>query len=233
MKAELDMDSKVVPSACLLVENVEVMASFLVQVFGCQSSDISPKPVRHCQMRMSEDTKILLVQKSSCNSTQLSYFATIDVRQIFLSVKDPNMVQKVATDAGAQVSESHSDDQGGSYSIFEGPENVVFHVVSHDRSRRIGIHEMIMAAVTQPGDLDDGKESSKTASARAKQPTAIPIPTLDVAILSNLSRNYVPCPGNARRPIPFETELFKGIALLAVRTKPPDPSFNHYFEGKR
>eukprot|EP01031_Cornospumella_fuschlensis_P034759 gene34759-42090_t len=60
-----------------------------------------------------------------------------------------------------------------------------------------------------------------------------PIRTLKVELLSNNSESYVPCIPNARDPTPFETEFFKGIAMIIIRTKPIDPRFREFFEGRR
>lgn len=55
-----------------------------------------------------------------------------------------------------------------------------------------------------------------------------------MSILSNgPKKEYVPCPANSREPTPFETELFKGIALLVVRTKPEDKHFDAFFNRPR
>ena len=38
---------------------------------------------------------------------------------------------------------------------------------------------------------------------------------------------------NAREPVPFETELFKGVCLLLIRSNPLDPFYMKHFEGKK
>lgn len=55
------------------------------------------------------------------------------------------------------------------------------------------------------------------------------IPTLASTILSNNSKSHVNLPPNSRTPIPFETELFVGQCVLAVKTNPEDPDFKSYF----
>jgi hypothetical protein len=57
------------------------------------------------------------------------------------------------------------------------------------------------------------------------------INTLKVELLSNgVYGNMVP---NAREPTPFETDFFKGTAMLIVRTVPIDPHYAFFFEGKK
>jgi hypothetical protein len=59
-----------------------------------------------------------------------------------------------------------------------------------------------------------------------------PIRTLKVELLSGNSTTYVPCIPNSREPTPFETEFFKGIAMIVIRTNPIDPNFADFFDGK-
>jgi hypothetical protein len=56
---------------------------------------------------------------------------------------------------------------------------------------------------------------------------------MEVSVLSNNSKNYVPCPPNSREAIPFDTEIFKGLAILICRTEPEDPHYKNFFTGKR
>lgn len=65
--------------------------------------------------------------------------------------------------------------------------------------------------------------------------SSVPFPainTLKVELLSENSAKYVPCYPNAREPIPFETEFFKGVATLVIRTTPVDEYFKKFFMGK-
>jgi len=59
------------------------------------------------------------------------------------------------------------------------------------------------------------------------------IPTLEASILSNFSKNHVSMQPNSREVIPFETEFFKGHALLVLRLAPPDPVYDCFFKGKK
>lgn len=60
-----------------------------------------------------------------------------------------------------------------------------------------------------------------------------PIRTLKVEILTNNSNSYATLIPNAREPTPFETEFFKGVAMLIIRTKPVDPFFHQFFFGRK
>jgi hypothetical protein len=58
-----------------------------------------------------------------------------------------------------------------------------------------------------------------------------PIRTLRVELMSG--NGFVPIIPNSREPTPFETEFFKGFAMLMIRTKPVDMHFNNFFEGRK
>ncbi len=58
-------------------------------------------------------------------------------------------------------------------------------------------------------------------------------PTIRVEILSNNSKEYVACQPNSRTPVPFETEYFKGVVLLMLRTDPLDKHYHHMFSNNR
>ena len=55
--------------------------------------------------------------------------------------------------------------------------------------------------------------------------------TLKVEILNNDKfQQFLP---NSREPIPFETEVFKGVTFIVVRTDPYDTPYQHFFIGRR
>jgi hypothetical protein len=267
------LGARLLASGCLLVDNIDVVTSFITQVFfdgsstagsagsgsgagtgtATSSVEIVVHPVRHSVIRIeqSEEAIIVLIARSSCNSAQLSYFKEVaSSRQLFVAVKDPLKVQKRAISAGAQIGDYCNDDSGAVFCTFEGPEDITFTVMNKIKSKRQCLHELIMTMSCNQQD-EDGL-ISPTSSYHGGRPPPPPnmasprtkkmkpryvnrIPTLEVSILSNGPRKeYVPCPANNREPIPFETELFKGIALLVVRTKPvEDPLFDSYFNGPK
>ncbi len=65
--------------------------------------------------------------------------------------------------------------------------------------------------------------------------TSLPFPvinTLKVDLLSENSTKFISCTPNGREPVPFETEFFKGVAVLIIRTSPVDEYFKSFFMGK-
>ena len=55
--------------------------------------------------------------------------------------------------------------------------------------------------------------------------------TLKVELLTN--GKYQSLTPNAREPMPFETDFFKGVSMLVVRTAPIDSHYAIFFEGKK
>lgn len=228
--------AKLLSNSCILVDNTELIVSFFRDVFGIGPAKSSTRPMHHSIIQLSSDDSILLIQKSSCTPAQISYFGAncAVARHIFMIVKDPTNVLKIATQAGGHVTESNCDDNGDSYIVFEGPETITFHVTNEHRAKKLRVHDILLNGLGSDQLDDGGRSRAETVTKsrtipRAPKNLAPIIPTLDCSILSNLSKNYIPCPPNSRKPVPFETEFFKGIALLVVRTKPEDPHCANFF----
>jgi predicted enzyme related to lactoylglutathione lyase len=258
MSTHNNSEARVLSTGCLLVDNIDAVSSFFSQVFEGSSCEQFNSPVRHTVVRIeqSDDATMLLVSKPSCNPGQLSYFKDLSTsRQLYLVVKDPQKVQKNAVNAGAQIGDNCNDDNGSIYCSFDGPEEISFTVMNKIKSKTQYVHEMIIAMCATQQLEDEVTSPTSTLSNNAGKPLhqanivsspmrggkkgvppkpVIRVPSLDVSILSNGSRKeYVPCPANAREPVPFETEIFKGVALLVVRTKPEDPKYDCFFNGPK
>jgi hypothetical protein len=76
------------------------------------------------------------------------------------------------------------------------------------------------------------KKSSDSKEGKEANSNPPPLmPTLRVELLSNgVYKTILP---NAREPTAFETDFFKGEAMLIIRTAPIDPHFSIFFEGKK
>jgi hypothetical protein len=73
------------------------------------------------------------------------------------------------------------------------------------------------------------KESSSLASLPIFGP---PLTTIESALYF-AGQDHVVFPPNTQEPVPFETDFFKGYAMLVVRTEPIVPQFTQFFAGKR
>lgn len=74
--------------------------------------------------------------------------------------------------------------------------------------------------------------SMQAAGLTPRQPQS-PFKTLRADILTNQSLDFVTIAPNYPEPVPFETELFEGRALLMIRTDPLDKRFQTVFEGSK
>ena len=81
-------------------------------------------------------------------------------------------------------------------------------------------------------DADNSNRFGAMAFTAEEKRTPRPyLPTIETTILSKLSKEYVTCPANSREPVQFETEFFKGCAVLALRTTPKDQVYDTFFKG--
>lgn len=247
MKSNRNSSSTLLASYCILVDNIDLVSTFFSQVFEGIPHETFQTPIRYTTIHFSGTEAVLLVQKGSCSASQLASFSQSATRQVFLINEDPLKIQRLAVQADGQVSEAcNENEDGDNFCIFEGPESITFNIFDPIRGNKIRIHEMVLNAALgdedREGDQNQNSQSQSSSPSpspafttvkKKKKPTPPPIPTLDSTILSNCSRNYVPCPANSRKPIPFETEFFKGTALLVVKNKPPDAHFNSFFETNK
>eukprot|EP01041_Mallomonas_annulata_P006775 gene6775-13729_t len=228
--------SKLLSCALIVVDELDEMCIFLRSIFDTTEHTVIPHPCKYAVQAVSNESTVVIVQRIGCDDAILASFSTIAVRRIFVAVRDLHKAQTRATQAGGQVIESNVDDNGGSVCIIEGPEGIIIHIITHEGIKQQSVHEIIMDAMhpkNDPDDADSDDFSTETPiSNTIRNPRPI-IHTLDVSLVSNThSRGYVPAPPNNRKPIPFETDIFKGSALLLVRTNPIDMHYRSFFEGK-
>jgi hypothetical protein len=65
-----------------------------------------------------------------------------------------------------------------------------------------------------------------------EKPSVIPGSTRTLKLEIFSDGVFIAAQPNSREPIPFETDFFKGHAMLVVRTNPVDPLFQSFFNGK-
>jgi predicted enzyme related to lactoylglutathione lyase len=229
------------PFVCVLANDIDRVSAFLIDVFQCKLPDITEKPVRHRVIRISDESSVMVVQKAGCDERTIASVSLLAVHHVFVVVLDVAAIQLRATSAGATVTQSDVDEKGGSICILEGPERIYFHIISREKQGSINTHDLAMSTIWSRLEQTDVKAAGspltpathKTASAqRAALPRRPIIPTMDVHILSNNSKSFVSFPPNSREAVAFETELFKGTALLICKTTPPDEFYKCFFEGK-
>jgi hypothetical protein len=137
--------------------------------------------------------------------------------------------------ASQQNTLDYDDDDDGSHGL-----------IQRAVSKRIGIFSSKEVLLKTGGDddaddgfvyedtLNAGSGAHHTASQNQNPPPVRqPFPTLEVTLLSENSVRFVQCPPNSRLPIPFETEFFKGTAMLLIRTDPMDDLYKDFFPKLR
>lgn len=246
---------KGVNSPVIFVNDIEVHSKLFSYLFQAQEISCSNVPIKYLTLAFPGDTcKIVVIDKTSCPKSLFGFIAAVSVSQLFISVKDPLVVQNLVTQrqCGAYVLESNINESGNVVCVLEGPDQLIIHVLSDETCSTMKSHEIILHAINSKleNEIDPPSNSnirssriSETSSAMKTQakktklkananPRPI-IPTLKVEILSDCSQNYVPCPPNSRQPIPFETEMFKGVVNFMLRTDPIDSELKHIFTGNK
>lgn len=245
--------------ACILInESFDEIGSFFSRVFGCPNIVIGHKPLPHGIISLGhlggdQVSSLLLIDRRNSPHTAIESFESFAVKQIFLFVKDPVQIQNIATQHGAQVTESNIDyEDGGQVSqskkfcTLEGPGGIIINVLSLQLGKGAKCHEIILNIMQSriPDVNDDDfshvktRETAKTdvdviprKPERRANPARIYFPTLKVEILSK--GQYISCSPNPKYPMPFETEYFRGVMMLLVRTNPVDPLYKKFFENPK
>lgn len=237
--------SQLLPTGVLLVNNTETVFTFISQMFdGTKIENIS-KPLPYAFVTVSESCKLLLINKKCCNSQQLTYLQPLSTRHISICTnKGIDEIQKYSVQAGGRVIEC----KNSSYCLFEGPEGITFFVTNGNSNcnPKFSFHDIIISSLSNPTSTNVSLNSSLSVSldasvismttSKVKKIPQLPvvarlIPTLEAQLLSG--KQFVPIIPNSLEPTPFDTGVFKGHAMLVVRTAPIDPKFASFFEGKR
>ena len=212
----------------VLVDDVEGAGRLISAILGCEPVTILEKPVTYGIL-----PGIVLVKRGGLDSSELAAFDTMSVTRLFINT--PTTIDetiRVIEDAGSnlRVFERSQD-----MVVVEGPEKIAMHVVhlgKKDVVTTLMGKCMVESLISAFGGENDGEGHDEKLGSRRKR--KLVIPTLDVSILSDNSKNFVPMPPNGVKEFPFETEFFKGTAVLAVLHETMDPKFEIFYpEGKK
>ena len=224
--------NQLLASGFLLVNNADAITNFINQVFEGSKIDAINKPLPHIFISISEGCRLLLINKKDCNSQQLSYIQSLSVSHVSITTsKSIDDIQKNTIQAGGRIIENKTD---SSYCLFEGPEGIVF-FITNQNSQKLCFQDIILSSFTDSSSVTVESQTIPVTARRAKVPTLPPliraIPTLDAQLFSN--GKFITMTPNSREPVPFDTGVFKGHAMLVVRTALIDPRFAMFFEGRR
>ena len=229
--------NQLLASGFLLVNNADAITNFVNHIFeGCKIDTIN-KPFPHIFINIADGCRLLLVNKKDCNSQQQSYVQSLSVSHVLITTnKSIDDIQKNTIQAGGRIIENKTD---SSYCLFEGPEGIIF-FITNQNCQKLCFQDIILSSISDSYSTAVAIESQTTipiTARRSKVPstTLTPlirtIPTLDAQLFSN--GKFINMPPNSREPIPFDTGVFKGHAMLVVRTAPIDSRFAMFFEGRR
>lgn len=204
------MSARTLPVVCLLVKDVRGFCKFLKDVFDCGDPRFVQSPCNYAAVDIQSSITFVIVNKDDCDPQRAASFASIAVKQTFLTVADPQAIQIKAVNFGAQVIENDIDPNGGIMCAFEGPEGIIFHLASFAHATKLTSDELFMSLVQPRGEDDEDdydKRETIAAPSKGKKNPRPQINTLNVTLLSEQSKAFINCPPNAREPIPFETEV--------------------------
>lgn len=240
-------------TACILINNsLEDVGDFFSKIFDCPQISISEKPIYHGIVilpNQSENSTLLFVDRRMCPVQLIESLESMSVKQIYVYVEDPTFIQhKVTSQSIAQVTESNFDPSNSNSTellqscVLEGPDGLVINIIKSSLSQKLKGYEIILNSLQSrilENDMNDDQtfEEEQTQPIdslhvqRSKNPCRIYCPTIKSEALHEKG-SFINCPANPKYPVPFETELFKGVACFAIRTEKPDPMYESFFTGK-
>jgi hypothetical protein len=229
------------PCSLIICVNLDQVISFFEALFASPENRVKAKHTQaachYASLQLSPHASVVLVESGSCDEEMKAAFSSMGcfVRQLFIHDRNSREIQARALKLGILSTESSLVDVH--MCVVEGPEGICVHILEGDLSQGdMTVPGLIMKTLL---DRLEGQDADKEMGGRSKRtgnraPRVPGIRTVDVALQSDYHPlGKAPCPANNRNAVPFETELFKGIAMIAVRTDPIDPLFKNFFEGTK
>lgn len=136
-----------IPYVCILVNSVEKVSEFLVEVFGCfeDQREIVEKPIIHRVVQLSHGSSITIIRRDSCNEAALVTFNLYAVKHVFVAVQDLEKVRCTAVKLGAQVTRDDSTNRV-TICFMDGVDEITIHVMDAEKKKQ-SPHDMIMNAL--------------------------------------------------------------------------------------
>ena len=137
------------PYACFIVESVERVGDFLVDLLGSQDNqrEAVERPVHHRIILLPGGSSITVVQRGSCDEAALAAFNRYAVKHVFVSVEDVQKVRILAAKLGAQIARDDIADRV-TICFLDGVDEIIIHALDAEKSMR-SPHDMIMSAMSQ------------------------------------------------------------------------------------
>ena len=191
--------------------------------------------------------------QSTCQPDVLRSLKAAAVHRVMITVEDPNEIQRRAASAAgtmpAGVGSEVVTESYGEGIVLQGPEGILIYLstASSDQAQA----QMLLNSIVSPAkggavptpdtDSTPAKERTRSRSNDIPKSMSTPSSTSSVPrpVFSTLSckimnfDDFMRCPPNLRTPMPFETDIFKGVTLLMVRTNPIDSVYEQFFSGTK
>lgn len=214
----------------IICVNVDLVSKFLEALFQCPPSTRRDVPCRYASLQLSITATLVLIDSASLDEEMKATFSSVCVRQLFVH---DHRIREIEARA-LRMSALHAEGTCAlnQMCVVEAPEGITIHILGSMVEGRIAsefIMKSLLDRVEQPDEHSGIHPAQKLVNAPPR------LRTVDVSLQSDyLPLGVINCPSNNRIATPFETELFKGHAMIMVRTHPLDDHFREFFDdGKK
>jgi hypothetical protein len=200
-----------------------VKGTFISTILQSDKGTINEIDSANMLIPIGADRHIVVLGKGSTSFLEPS-------RQIILNVRDIEVVRRRVIEMGGKLLEECIM-LGKPMHVVEGPENIQLLLVGGNCFDLSSVEALLAWQIGRTRANDVGPEDNAVQRTEWDPPRGAVIPTLFPSVL-HMGAFFGIYP-NSSAPVPFETDLFKGTLLVAIRTTPMDQTYRHMFEGVR
>lgn len=197
--------------------------AFIASILCVRKYTIENMDVSHMVVDITSSRQVIILGKENMllESTE----------QLILDIEDIETVKTRVLEFGGKIVEECVI-RGKIIIVVEGPENIQLILLGGDGCD-IASSEALLAWQVEKSRARRvfQDENSTPATSDWNPPSGVIIPTLFPYVLHKGKFSEI-CP-NSSAPISFETDLFKGMLLVAIRTTPMNQIYRHMFEGTK
>ena len=92
--AEGQQAAKLLPSVLIIVKSIDTVGNFIQRVFECAARELVEFPCTYSRLTISDQAHVVMVQSGSCDEEMMTALGTCAVRQLFITAKNPALLQK-------------------------------------------------------------------------------------------------------------------------------------------
>lgn len=143
------------PYVCILVNSVDRVGDFIVEVFGCgdDQGEVIDKPVLHRIIQLSQGSSIIIAQKENCNEAALATFSLFAVKHTLIAVEDIEKVRSVAIKLGAQVIRNDHTERI-TICFYDGVEEIFIHVMDSEKMKGYSTDLIMTSLISQSSNQE-------------------------------------------------------------------------------